>query len=144
VSGARPRWSRRTSPIVVALAALACAPLWGAVAAPSIAARSSTFAGTVGGKKAQKLSFRVAGGHVRDWKATIDAACYEGDHSVTVLIPRAKLDKNGRFRSTYRPLPENEAEIVLAGRVIRGRASGSVSETGACIFEKQSWSARRR
>ena len=63
---------------------------------------------------------------------------------MTVFVPRAKLDQSGRFRSTYRPLDENETEIVLAGRVIGDRASGSVSEVGACTIEKQSWTARRR
>ena len=86
----------------------------------------------------------MSGSHLRDWKATIEADCYEGDHSIVVEVGGAKLDRNGRFRRTHRPLPANDAEIELRGRVIRDRASGTVSETGSCEFEKQRWTARRR
>lgn len=106
------------------------------------AAASSTYKGIVGTDKSQKLSFKVKGGKVKSWKATIYGTCPLGGQLLTVVVPSAKIT-DGKFKTKYQPVKSSETFITLAGKVKGSKASGTVKQTGSCGFDKVKWSAKR-
>lgn len=127
-----PRMSRVATLLVISVVALA---------PPALAAgAASRYKGSVGGDKSQTLTFQVKGGKVRNWTATIYATCYTGGLLITVVVPKAAL-RGGRFSAKYKPT-SGPTEITLKGRIVGGRATGTIAEMGSCGFNTEKWNAK--
>jgi hypothetical protein len=115
-----------------------------AVIAPAAAlAAGAGFKGHVGTDKSQTLKFRVSGGKVRGFEAVIYATCYTGGMLTTVTIPPTKV-RGGKFSTIHQPVKSSQTFVYVKGTVSRSRATGTISETGSCEFQKQKWSAKSR
>jgi hypothetical protein len=112
--------------------------------APAVAlAAGARFKGHVGADRSQSLKFSVSGGKVRNFEAVIYATCYSGGMLTTVTIPPTRVH-TGRFSTIYQPVKSSQTFVYVRGTVSGSKASGTISETGSCTFQKQRWSAKGR
>jgi hypothetical protein len=58
-----------------------------------------------------------------------------------VTIPPTKMHA-GKFSTIYQPVRGSQTFVYLKGTISGSKATGTISETGSCEFEKQKWSAK--
>jgi hypothetical protein len=124
--------SSRTAVLIAVAAAIAPAAAF---------AGGARFKGHVGIDKSQTLKFRVSAGKLRGFEAVIYATCYSGGMLTTVTIPPTKMHA-GKFSTIYQPVRGSQTFVYLKGTISGSKATGTISETGSCEFEKQKWSAK--
>jgi hypothetical protein len=112
-----------------------------AMAPPAALAAGVRFKGHVGADKSQTLKFTVSGGKLRGFEAVIYATCSSGGMLTTVTIPPTKL-RAGKFSTIYQPVKSSQTFVYVKGTISGSKATGTISETGSCEFQKQKWSAK--
>jgi hypothetical protein len=113
-----------------------------AIPAMALAAQEGRYKGKVVGDSG-KVSFKVAGNKVKNFKIDgVYANCYGGGMLMSVYVPSARI-RNNRFKRTYQPDPDSEFHVILRGRFSGGRATGTVKGEGLCGYEEK-WTARKR
>jgi hypothetical protein len=99
------------------------------------------FKGHVGADKTQTLKFSVSGGKVRGFEAVIYATCSTSGMLTTVTIPPTRI-RAGKFSTIYQPVKSSQTFVYVKGTISRSKATGTISETGSCAFDKEKWSAK--
>ncbi|MBX5440862.1 MAG: hypothetical protein IRZ32_04960 [Solirubrobacteraceae bacterium] len=129
------------------------------VASPSAVAASGSYKGRTDQNRA--VSFRVAGGQVRDFQAGVLTFCMAGGDSsfetdAVANVPPIRLGPGGRFSWTAPDETDGIIEMTVTGRVRGGRATGTVIlrrphssfEDGTTVFgqcsAKRRWTATAR
>ena len=125
------------------LGCLAAAAVLAATVSAEATATGTRYRGHLAGDRTETVRFTVSGGRVRGFEAVVYATCYSGGMLTTVTIPPTRITA-GRFSAKYQPVKGSQTFVYVRGTITGARASGTIRETGACMFRKQSWAARRR
>jgi hypothetical protein len=135
-----------------ALAVLAIASAL-ALAAPAAAGSGTAFKGKT--DRNQRVGFKLSGGKVKDFAATVFVICGDGDNTFNAVIPPKPLKvKGGKFSYKGRDRVDG-ANIEIRGSIKGGKAKGTVSMTDtnysvtdqsiyACTSGTPKWTAKAK
>lgn len=103
-------------------------------AGAALGAANGSYSGRT--SQAERVSFRISGGSVRNFKITVDDRCPDG-HTLSVgsTYPAMKI-AHGKFGGMFVPVGGHRGERAqLSGTVGRTTVSGSISDTSYSLRE---------